>query len=404
LDGSKRQTQNEARVYDLYGKVAIVGIGESELGRLPGRTSYDLYVEAAERAIADAGLKKEQIDGLITQGSFVTPHQRHHLNVADRLGLAPRNYNEVSSMGGCAAGYIRHAMAALSSGMCDHLLLVGADNLLTNAERSGALQAMMGIHDREFVEPYGNIPAANFAMITRRHMHEYGWTSEQFAEVAVALRHHASLTEKGFMREEITVSDVLNSRLIADPFHMLDCSIVTDGGVALVLTSAERARNMPHKPVYLMSEAGLFTSYYTPGFPDLVDYPRYMLSTTATKAFQRAGVTPQDVNVIGLPDVFTGVVPIVLEGCGFCERGAGGDFVSSGAIRLGGRFPINTHGGNHSYAHPGNPGQTFNATELVRQLRGKEGRRQVENAKVGFLYSFGGTMAQHAAIVMSTEI
>jgi acetyl-CoA acetyltransferase len=241
-------------------------------------------------------------------------------------------------------------------------------------------------------------------MIVRRHMHEYGWTSEQFAEVAVALRYHASLTPGAFMKQPITAGDVLASRMISDPFHLLDCSIVTDGGVAMIITSAERAKDMPHKPVYALGEAGLFTSYYTPGFPDLVDYPFWMLSSTAKKAFERAGLTPDDVDVIGLPDVFTGVVPIVLQAAGFCKRGEGGAFVASGAIKLGGRFPINTHGGNHSYSHPGNPGQTFNVVELVRQLRGKEGARQVPNAKVGFLYSFGGTMAQHASIVFSNEI
>lgn len=384
-------------------KVAIVGIGETEQGRLPGRSSLDLYVDAAQRAISDAGLRKEQIDGLITQGSLIAPHQRHHLQVADRLGLSARNYNETGSVGGCAAGHVRHAMAAVASGMCDYMLLVGADNLLTNAERTGALQSMMDFHDREFVEPYGNIPASNFALMVRRHMHEYGWISEQFAEVAVTLRHHASLTPGAFMTKPITRDDVLSSRMISDPFHLLDCSLVTDGGVAMIITTADRAKDMPHKPVYALGHAGMFTSYYTPGFPDLVDYPRWMLGTTANKAFANAGMTPRDVDVIGLPDVFTGVVPIVLEGTGFCERGQGGEFVASGAIRLGGRYPINTHGGNHSYTHPGNPGQTFNVVELVRQLRGQEGKRQVPGAKVAFLYSFGGTMAQHAAIVFSNE-
>ncbi|HSV80471.1 MAG TPA: thiolase family protein [Ramlibacter sp.] len=394
---------SSSRPYNLRGQVAVVGIGETPQGRLPGKTSYDLYVDAAEQAIKDAGLKKSQIDGLITQGSFITPHQRHHLIVADRLGLGPRRYNEFSMMGGCAAGYIRHAMNVVANGMCDYMLLVGADNLLTNAERTGALQSMMGIHDLEFVEPYGNLPASNMAMMVRRHMHEYGWTSEQFAEVAVTLRHHASLTPGAFHQKPITREEVLSSRMISDPFRLLDCSIVTDGGVALILTSAERAKDLPHKPVYAMGEGGLFTSYYTPGFPDLVDYPRWMLSTVAKEAFAKAGIAPTDVDVIGLPDVFTGVVPIVLEGCGFCDKGEGGEFVASGAIRLGGRYPINTHGGNHSYSHPGNPGQTFNATELVRQLRGKEGARQVKDAEIGFLYSFGGTMAQHSAVVFSNQ-
>jgi acetyl-CoA acetyltransferase len=394
---------NYSNSIDLSRKVAIVGIGETPQGRLEGQTSYDLYVDAAERAIKDAGLKKSQIDGLITQGSFITPHQRHHLNVADRLGLGPRRYNECSTMGGCAAGYLRHAMAVIAAGLCDYMLVVGADNLLTNAERSGALQSMMGIHDLEYVEPYGNIPASNLALIVRRHMHEYGWTSDQFAEVAVTLRHHASQTPGAFHQKPITREEVLTSRMIADPFHLLDCSIVTDGGVALILTTAERAKDLPHKPIYALGEGGLFTSYYTPGFPDLVEYPRKMFSTVTNEAFGKAGISHSDVDVIGLPDVFTGVVPVVLEGCGFCDKGEGGEFVASGAIRHGGRYPVNTHGGNHSYSHPGNPGQTFNATELVRQLRGNEGPRQVEDAEVGFLYSFGGTLAQHAALVLSNQ-
>lgn len=400
----KEGLYTEMSSYDLRGKVAIVGIGETEQGRLPDKTSWELYVEAGAKAIEDAGLTKDDIDGLVTCGSFVTPHQRHHLEVAYRLGLPLRHYNEFSSMGGSAVAYVRHAVAAIAAGYCENLLLVGADNLLTAAERSGALQAMMSIHNLEFVEPYGNIPASNFALIARRHMHEYGWTSEQFAQVAVTLRDNAVRTPGAFMKKPITVEDVINSRLISDPFHLLDCSIVTDGGCALVLTSAERARDLNHKPVYILSEAGLFGTYYTPSFPDLVEYPRSMFQYTSNTAFARAGLTRTDVDVIGLPDVFTGAVPMVLEGCGFCAKGEGGPFVASGQIAFGGKYPINTHGGNHSYSHPGNPGQMFNVVEMVKQLRGNEGDRQVNDAEVGFIHSFGGTLAQHTSMLFANRL
>jgi acetyl-CoA acetyltransferase len=389
--------------------IAMVGIGESDLGYLPGRDRWDLLVQASARAIRDSGIDKNEIDAVITGGSLVQPHSREHLRLADVLGLNLRTFNETSAMGGSAgAASLRLARALITAGYATTILVAGADNLLTasgenrRAGRTEALASMMSIHDLEFIEPYGNIPVANFALMTRRYMHEYGWTREQIAEVPVTLRYHASTTPGAYMTKPITVRDVLEAPMISDPFGRLDCSIVTDGGGAYIVTTADRAKDTRHKPVRILGVGAIYASYYTPNYPDLVHFPKDMMRRSADTAFEMANVARGDIKVAAVPDVFSGVVPMVLEGCGFVEEGGGADFVASGAIRRGGALPVNTHGGNHSYTHPGNPGQLFNVLEIVKQLRGDEGDRQVPDANLGFIHSFGGTMAQHCSVVLAS--
>jgi acetyl-CoA acetyltransferase len=390
-------------------EIAIVGIGESQLGYVPDSDRWDLMTQASVRAIKDAGVGAREIDGLITGGSLVQPHGREHLRVADSLGLGLRTFNETSAMGGSSgAASLRLARSLIQSGSATMILVTGADNLLSSSgrdRRSGrttALANMMSVHDLEFIEPYGNIPATNFALMTRRYMHQFGWTREQFAHVPVAMRYHASMTPNAYMKEPITVEDVLSAPMVSDPFGRLDCSIVTDGGVAYIVTTTERARDLPHRPVRVRGVGAIYSSYYTPNFPDLIEFPKAMLKRSSDAAFVMSGLSRADVDLLAIPDVFSAVVPMVLEGCGFVPTGEGAAYVASGAIRLGGELPVNTHGGNHSYTHPGNPGQTYNVLEVVRQLRGKEGARQVENAETAFIHSFGGTMAQHCSVVLST--
>lgn len=392
--------------------IAVVGIGETEQGRLPGRDHWDLLVDAARRAIHDSGLTKNDIDGVVTCGSFVEPHAREHLKLADMLGIPLRTFTDATSMGGSSgAAIIRYAAAALTTGMCNYVLVAASDNLLTASSRdslrdsrSEALRRMMSIHDLEYIEPYGNMPSSNFAMITRRYMHEFGWTREQFAHVAVAHRQHAIATPGAVMKKPIAVEDVLSAPPVCEPLGRLDCSIVSDGGVAYVVTSAERATALPHPPVYVLGMSGVFGTYYTPAYPDLVEFPRSMVERTTAAAFAMAEVDRADIDVVSVPDVFTPVVPMMLDACGFCERGEGGPFVASGAIGPGGSLPVNTHGGNLAYTHPGNPGQMFNVVEVVKQLRGDQGDRQVPNAALGFVHSFGGTLAQHTSLVLGNHL
>ena len=389
-------------------EIAIVGIGESRIGYVPEFDRWDLMTEAAVRAIKDAGIDSQGIDGLITGGSLVQPHGREHLRVADSLGLGLRTFNETSAMGGSSgAASLRFARSLIQSGSANTILVVGGDNLLSSsgrdrrAGRTAALANMMSVHDLEFIEPYGNIPATNFALMARRYMHEFGWTREQFAHVPVALRYHASMTPNAYMTKPISVEDVLAAPMVSDPFGRLDCAIVTDGGVAYIVTTTERARDLAHRPVRVRGVGAIYSSYYTPNFPDLIEFPQAMLKRSSDAAFTMAGISREDVDLLAIPDVFSAVVPMVLEGCGFVARGEGAAYVAEDQIRLGGALPVNTHGGNHSYTHPGNPGQTYNVVEAVRQLRGQEGVRQVKDAQVAFIHSFGGTMAQHCSVVLS---
>jgi acetyl-CoA acetyltransferase len=394
------------------GGVAVVGIGETEQGRMPDRDRWDLLVDASVRAIEDSGLGKEEIDGVITCGSLVEPHSREHLKLSDELGMPLRTFTDTTMMGGSSgAAMIRYAAAAIEAGMATSILVAAADNLLTASSkeggtdsRSAALQSIMSIHDLEFIEPYGNMPSTNFAMITRRYMHEFGWTREQFAHVAVAHREHAIRTPGAVMKKEISIEDVLSAPPICEPLGRLDCSIVSDGGVAYVISRADRVDASPHKPVYLLGGKGIYASYYTPGYPDLVDFPRSMIERTTQGAFDMAGVERADIDLVSVPDVFTPVPAMMLDACGFVEKGEGAAFVASGAIGPGGSLPVNTHGGNLAYTHPGNPGQMFNVVELVKQLRGDQGERQVPDAELAFIHSFGGTMSQHTSLVLGNRL
>jgi acetyl-CoA acetyltransferase len=395
------------------GAIAIVGIGETDQGRLTGRDSWDLLADASVRAISDSGIDKNTIDGVITCGSLVVPHARQHLRLADMLGLPLRTFNETSALGGSSgAASLRLALAVVEAGLATTVLVASADNLLSassgrrdeRGSRSDALQRMMSIHDLEFIEPYGNIPAANMAMIARRHMHEFGWTREQFAHVPVAAREYAAATPGAVMTKPIAPDDVLAAPMVSDPFGRLDCSIVSDGGVAYIVTSADRAKDAAKPPVHVLGVSSIFSTYFTPSFPDVVDYPRSMIRTTSDAALAKAGVDRSAVDVVSVPDVFSGVVPIVLDHAGFCEPGEGGAFVASGAIARGGSLPVNTHGGNLAYTHPGNPGQMFNVVEMVKQLRGDQGDRQVKDAELAFVHSFGGTFAQHTSVVLSNRL
>jgi acetyl-CoA acetyltransferase len=404
---------NDARY--VSGRAAIVGVGNSEQGRLPEMSRWDLLIDASIAAIEDSGVAKDEIDGLLCCGSLIEPHAREHLRLADQLGLAPRSFNDTTAMGGCsAAAAARYAACLIALGQASVVLVAGADNMFTGnreeyekqgsqAARSSAVRKMMSIHDLEFIEPYGNIPAANFAMIARRHMHEFGWTREQIAAVSVAERNNARRTPGAVMTKPITVQDVLDAPVISDPFGRLDCPLISDGGGAFIVASVDRARSLRHPPVYVTGIGGVSSSYYTPGFPDLVDFPRWMIGKSAAAAYTMAKAGPKDMDIAAIVDPFSWVVPIILEGAGFCGRGEGAGYVASGAIDRDGSLPVNTHGGQLSYTHPGNPGPLFHLLEITRQLRGEEGERQVPGVETGFVHFFGGTMAQHTSLVLSTS-
>ena len=384
----------------LKGKVAIVGAADTEVGVVPDLSATQLYVNAAKKALHDAGIKKDKVDGLITCNSFVEPYMYHAEMIAEYMQIFPRYCLNVATGGGTTLAIMHHAASAIVTGMCDTVLITMADNMLSGLSRDKAIEAMSTAGHSQFERPYGPPIPAFYALIAQAHMNEYGTKSEQFAAIAVACRKHASLNPAAQMRERITVEDVLNSKMIASPLHLLDCSLVSDGGAAIIMTSADAVGDFAQKPVFILG-VGEGHSH------EHISQARSLTTSAAKEAGQRAfkmaGLRPSDIDVAELYDCFTPVVLIELEDLGFCAKGEGGEFVEDGRIEIGGQLPLNTHGGMLSHCHPGHPGSMFSVTEAVFQLRGSCGVRQVPGANVAFIHAQGGIMSTHCSMILGTE-
>jgi acetyl-CoA acetyltransferase len=384
----------------LKNKVAIVGAADTEVGVVPNLSATQLYVKAAKLALQDAGITKDQVDGLITCVSFVEPYMYHSEMIAEYLQIFPRYCMTAPSGGGTTIAMIHHAASAIVTGMCDTILMTMGDSQLSGLSRDKAIEAMSGAGHPQFERPYGPPIPAFYALLARAHEHAYGTTAAQRAAVAVACRKHASMNPAAQMRKPITVDDVLNSRMIADPLHLLDCSLVSDGGAAIIMTSAERARDFPKKPVYIL---GVGEGHSHEHVSQAISLTTSAAKEAGERTYAMAGLGPRDVDVAELYDCFTPVVIIELEDLGFCAKGEGGSFVEKGRIELGGELPINTHGGLLSHCHPGQPGSMFSVTEAVRQLRGECGPRQVDDAKIALVHGQGGIMSTHCSMLLGNE-
>ena len=384
----------------LRGKVAIVGVADTEVGVLPGRTPMELGVEAALAAIADAGLEKNDVDGLVTCNAMAQPMMYHAEATAEYLQIFPRYCIAAGAGGGTTFSIIHHAASAIATGMADVVVVAMADAMRSGLTRDQAMLVQASTGHPEFEQPYGPTVPAYYALIAQAHMAEFGTTQEQFASIAVACRAHAARNPAAQMRDLISVEDVLESRMIADPLHLLDCSLVSDGGSAIVLTSSERAADMKQTPIYLLG-AGEGHSH------EHISAARNLTTSAAKEAGQRAfemsGLRPTDMDFAQLYDCFTPTVLVELEDLGFCNKGEGGAFVESGALLPGGSLPVNTHGGRLSHSHPGNPGSMFALTESVWQLRGEASGRQVANSKNALVHAQGGIMSSHTALVLGAE-
>jgi acetyl-CoA acetyltransferase len=375
------------------GKAAIAGAAESELGEVgPGFTPLDLIGQATDRALADAGLDREDIDGLFSASAY---YSMATVSAGEYLGIRPR-YTDATNMGGSSfVSHLLHAGAALEAGLCEVALVVYA-----STQRSGG--GFRGLSDppNPYEAPYGpRYPVSMYALAASRHMHEYGTTREQLAEVAVAAREWAKLNPKAFRRDHLSVEDVLASRMISSPLSLLDCCLVTDGGGALIVTSAERAKDLRKAPVYLL---GAGEAHWHRNISQMPDLTVTAATESGQRAYGMAGVGPEDVDVAMLYDAFT-INPILfLEDLGFCEKGEGGTFVEGGSIAPGGELAVNTNGGGLSYNHPGMYGLLL-VIEAVRQLRGECGERQVEGAEVALAHGNGGVLSSQVTAVLGTE-
>lgn len=373
---------------------AVVGVAESDLGRVPGKTAIQLAAEASARALADAGLSKRDVDGLFTFGFG----RMGSVQFGEYLRLRPR-YSDSSFMGGSTpVAFVGHAAAAIGAGLCQVALVAyGSTQASDAARRLGGAPEDARQPSSQYERPFGlPTPLGAYALAATRHMAVFGTTAEQLAEIAVATRTWAGLNPVAMMRDPITIEDVLASPVIASPLHRLDCCLITDGGGALVITTGERARDLARRPVAVLGVAETHTHQIISQMPDLTVTGAAL---TGPRAFAMAGLTPGDIDVAEIYDSFTITVLLTLEDLGFCKKGEGGAFVSRQRTAPGGDFPLNTQGGGLSYCHPGVFG-IFTVIEAVRQLRGECGPRQVAEARVALCHGTGGVLSASGTAIL----
>ena len=383
----------------LKNKVAIVGVGESEIGKVPHMSGLGLNAQAARRALDDAGLKVSDIDGVLTAYSFTEPYFMLGSVLCEYLGLQPR-YSASLIAGGASPGVmLKHAAEAIAAGHCNTVLVCAGENRATGQSRDQAVAALTAVGHPYFEAPYGASIPALYVMIARRHMQEFGSTPEQLAAVAVTSRRHASLHPNAHMRTPLTLADVAASKPIADPLRMLDCCLISDAGGAFIVTSRERVKDCANAPIYLAGIGEAHTHEHLVCADSLTEFGA---RRSGEIAYRMAGLGPRDIDVAQLYDCFS-IVPILeLEELGLCERGEGGAFYAAGHAGLGGKLPVNTHGGMLSHAHAGAAGGLFSIVEAVRQLRGGLGERQVPGAEVALVHNEGGIMSSHCTAIFTT--
>lgn len=376
---------------------AIVGAALSDCGRVDDKSAFELHYQGASRALADAGLTKADVDGFMSHGTGVLAP----IEVAEYLGLRPR-WIDSSGVGGATwEFYVEHALAAIEAGLAETVLIAYGSTARANLKRSSR-RANLSFGNRgpaQFDAPYGHTIMAKYAMAARRHMHEYGTTIEQLAEIAVSTRHNAALNPDAYYRDPITIDDVADAPMMADPLTKLHCCIRSDGGGAVVVTSAARARDCAKTPVWILG-TGEAVSHTT--MSEWEDFTVSPAATSGPLAFARAGLTPADVDVCQLYDAFTPMVLLSLEDLGFCGKGEAGAFVEDGRLRVGGALPTNTDGGGLSSCHPGMRG-VFLLVEGVRQLRGECGPRQIAGARVCCVNGTGGWFSSASTIILGTD-
>ena len=375
-------------------KVAIAGVALSDVGRVDDKNPYELIAQASRRAVADAGLEKADIDGLgSTAISIMAP-----VDVGEYLGLTPRWLDSTSVGGSSWEIMAAHAVDAIAEGHADVILLTYSSTARADMRRKlrGASLDWGSRGPMQWEQPYGHTLISKYAMAARRHMHEYGTTIEQLAQVAVSARANAALNTEAFVRDPITIDDVLDGPMIADPFTKLQCCIRSDGGAAVVLVAEDRAKDLAKAPVWVLGSGEASTHVSMSQWPDFTTGPA---AIAGRMAFERAGVRPDEIDIAEVYDAFTYMLLITMEDLGFCTKGEGGSFVEGGRLELGGALPTNTDGGGLSACHPGQRG-LFLLVEAVKQLRGECGPRQVPDAKLACVSATGGWMCSSGTMIL----
>ena len=379
-------------------KIVIAGIGETEQGKIPNKSSFHFLSEASKIAIEDAGIKKSDVDGLVTAFSLVEHTFMHCTTFADYFGLKPKYFSSVAIGGATAVWMVAEAAMAIASGQAEVVLCVRGDNTLSGISSSGMVALIREMCHAEFEFPYGLTTPGGYALAAQRYFHDYNAKQEYLAAVAVTMRKHAGMKENAMYKEPLTIDEVINSRVIAEPLHKYDCSIISDGGAAFIVTTEERAKALGiQKPlVYLWGMGQGYSHQYLTTLKDLNQIYN-AIESSGQRAFQTAGIGPKDVDIAFLYDCFTITVLLEIEGLGFVPKGEGGPFALEGRMEIGKDLPVNTHGGLLSQAHLG---AMHHVVEATAQIRGEAGLRQVKDAEVALVHGNGGIVSAHSTVVL----
>lgn len=391
----------EAREVLKKHKIVIAGVGETEQGKIPDRSSFHFLSQASKLAIEDAGIKKTDVDGLVTAFSLVEHTFMHCTTFADYFGMKPKFFSSVAVGGATAVWMAAEAAMAIASGQAEVVLCVRGDNTLSGISSSGMLALIREMCHGEFEFPYGLTTPGGYALAAQRYLHDFGATREQLAAVAVTMRKHAALKENAMNKDPLTVEEVVNSRIIAEPLTKYDCSIISDGGAAFIVTTEEKAKELgiENDLAYLLGMGQGYSHQYMTTLENL-DQIYNAINTSGQKAFQTAGLGVDDVDLAYLYDCFTITVLLELEGLGFVPKGEGGSFALEGRMEIGKDLPVNTHGGLLSQAHLG---AMHHVVEATLQLRGDAGPRQSKDAEVALVHGNGGIVSAHSTILLGKE-
>jgi acetyl-CoA acetyltransferase len=387
---------------------AIVGAGESALGHVPGRSAISLQAEAVIAGLANAGISKEEVDGLVAMPSLVSPLNRPAVNLAQYVGLSSDRVRWLQSSGhgslASSGGVVHEACMAIAAGVCETVVVVSGDNLLSPGRTAG-ISLLANLRDGEFENPDGTFIAATWAMTAARYMHDYDVTEADLALVAGALRDRAADHPRAQMRKPITVDDVLGSPVVSAPLHRLNCAIVSDGACAVVVESLAKARGRRRHVRVLSGEIayGLPGGRVTDDMGQVGDpySPRRGTRESSRRALGAAGVSLADIDLLCTYDPFSHVPLLFLEGLGYCGEGEGGQLIRDGFLDHGVGATFNLHGGLHSYCHPGNAGGLFMIVEAFRQLAGEPLGRAANSPSLGLVHGYGGNKGVFTTSVLA---
>ena len=376
----------------IRGSVAVVGTGLAGIGEAHGRTHLEIIGEAVHKALDEAGLKKDDIDGLFTANmQNVLPS----LTVGEYLRIYPKVTDGTNVGGSSFLSHLQSAALAINAGLCNVALICYGANLRTLGGKYSS-----PAETPPFEAPYKpRHPISGYALAAARYMHQYGATREHLAHVAVSARKWANMNPDAFAKGDLSVDDVLGARMVCDPLSVMDCCLVTDGAGAIILTRSDRAKDMPKKPAFLLGVAG---EHWHRQISELPDLTVTAAAGSGPRAFAMAGLSPKDVDVVQVYDAFTINTLLFLEDLGFVTKGEAGPFVADGHISPGGSLPVNTNGGGLSCVHPGMYG-IFLLIEAVRQLRGECGERQINGAEIALAHGNGGQLSSQVTAILGTD-